>query len=266
MAVSIELKQLIGSNAPLWAGEAEVIRSYWDSPVRTRDTDRRWLLYQCRKEFWDSFADVEKGLFLEPLDRLRAAFPKIDIEIDRHEVLGIARGFVEEFTHYCAFADVYDAIRADGTEKINPHMLKALDDLPENAELAKLRAAHRKDSGQLGLLACEITEGGYCALFSEGVKLQGRGGADDLIASACRLVLDDEFQHMLKGIVGVDEESLDAGDWKRLRKMTNDQMRVRIRMRNAQFSEPLGPGRIDEIFEGKIEPVEFDFERANLNA
>jgi hypothetical protein len=48
--------------------------------------------------------------------------------------------------------------------------------------------------------------------------------------------------------------------------MTNDQMRVRIRMRNAQFSEPLGPGRIDEIFEGKIEPVEFDFERANLNA
>jgi hypothetical protein len=266
MSVSDELRALIDSNAPLWAGEAEVIRAYWASPIRTRQTDLRWLRYQCRKEFWDSFADTEKGLYLEPLDRLRAAFPKIDIEVPRQEILATARAFVEEFTHYCAFADVYDAIRGPGDPKIDPHRLREMGDLPENAALSALRAEHRRSHGELGYHACEITEGGYCGLFAEGVKLEGRGGVDDLIARACRVVYEDEFEHMLKGIVGLDEENLRPRDWQQLRQMTNDQMRLRIRMRNAQFSHPLPEERIQAIFGGRIEPVAFDYERAGLGA
>ena len=266
MAVSPQLRKLIDAITPLFAGEAEVVRSYWTSPVRSRETDLRWLRYQCRKEFWDSFADPQKGLYLEPLDRLRSAFPKIDKEIDRHEVLEIAEMFFAEFAHYVAFADAYDAIRGDSEGKMNPHKLRADGDLPENAELARIRAEHRKKHGALGLRACEITEGGYCALFSEGMKLAGRGGADEAIARACKAVYDDEFGHMLRGIVNLDEEKLGPGDWKLLEQMTREQMQARIRMRNAQFNHPLSEERIQEIFAGRIEPIAFDYARAQLGS
>jgi hypothetical protein len=264
MSISPQLRNLIETLAPLWAGEAEVIRSYWSSPVRTRDTDLRWLRLQCRKEFWDSFADPQKGLYLEPLDRLRAAFPKIDREIDRHEVLDIAEMFFAEFSHYVAFADAYDAIRGPDDPKLDPHLLREQGDSPENAELARIRAGHRRQYGELGMRACEITEGGYCALFSEGMKLEGRPGADGAIARACRAVYDDEFGHMLRGIVNLDEENLTPEDWRRLAEMTREQMQARIHMRNAQFGHPLSEQRIQEIFAGRIEPVAFDYERARL--
>jgi hypothetical protein len=266
MSVSPELRKLIDATAPLWAGEAEVVRSYWTSPVRTRETDLRWLRYQCRKEFWDSFADPQKGLYLEPLDRLRAAFPKIDIEIDRHAVLDIAEMFFAEFSHYVAFADAYDAIRSDDDPRMNPHQLRDDGDLAENAELGRIRAEHRKQHGELGMRACEITEGGYCALFSEGMKLAGRGGADEAIARACQAVFDDEFGHMLRGIVNLDEENLAPADWQLLEAMTREQMQARIHMRNAQFSYPLSQARIREIFAGRIAPVAFDYERAQLGS
>ncbi len=35
MAASAALRDLISASAPLWAGEAEVVRTYWDSPVRS---------------------------------------------------------------------------------------------------------------------------------------------------------------------------------------------------------------------------------------
>jgi hypothetical protein len=266
MTLSSELRSLIDANRPLWAGEAEVVRTYWTSPVRTRETDLRWLRYQCRKEFWDSFADVNKGLYLEPLERLLAAFPKIDTEVDRHEILDVAEMFLAEFSHYVAFADVYDAIRGETDPKMNPHVLREMGDLPENAELARLRAEHRKQHGALGLRACEITEGGYCALFSEGMQLAGRGGVDEQIAAACRAVYDDEFLHMLRGILNLDQESLRAPDWELLRRLTREQMQARIRMRNAQFSHPVSEERIREIFAGRIQPVAFDYERAQLGA
>ena len=48
------IRRLIGVAAPLWAGEAEVVSTYWSSPKRTRDTDLAWLRRQCFKEFWGS--------------------------------------------------------------------------------------------------------------------------------------------------------------------------------------------------------------------
>ena len=95
MGVTEELRRLIDANAPFWAGEGEVIRTYFEASTRTLETDRRWLQVQCRKEFWYSYVDMEKGLYLEPLDRLRDAFPKIDIEVDRQELLDIAHHFVD---------------------------------------------------------------------------------------------------------------------------------------------------------------------------
>ena len=51
MALSDRLTRLIDVSAPLWAGEAEVVRTYWDSPVRNHDSELLWLRRQCSKEF-----------------------------------------------------------------------------------------------------------------------------------------------------------------------------------------------------------------------
>ena len=95
-AASAELKHLIDAAAPYWAGEAEVFRSYWNWAYRSRETDRRWLALQCSKEIWGSgLAPLDKGIFLGPAEQLVAAFPRIDIELDRHAVLDIAEGLRE---------------------------------------------------------------------------------------------------------------------------------------------------------------------------
>lgn len=48
------LQHLVARAAPLWAGEAEVVRSYWTWPRRSVETDMQWLARQSFKEFWGS--------------------------------------------------------------------------------------------------------------------------------------------------------------------------------------------------------------------
>src|SRR4026208_1141046 len=92
-SISAELRQLIDAAAPYWAGEAAVFRAYWDWERRSREADRRWLALQWSKEIWGSgLAPLDKGIFLGPAEQLVAAFPRIDIGLDRHEVLEIAEG------------------------------------------------------------------------------------------------------------------------------------------------------------------------------
>jgi hypothetical protein len=54
MAVNPNLKRLVDLAAPYWAGEAEVVWTYFQSPNRTRETVLLWLRRQCFKEIWGS--------------------------------------------------------------------------------------------------------------------------------------------------------------------------------------------------------------------
>ena len=49
LQASAGLLALIEANAPFWGAEAEVIRSYWDAPIRNTETDRKWLTHQVYK-------------------------------------------------------------------------------------------------------------------------------------------------------------------------------------------------------------------------
>ena len=259
------LHRLIEAATPLWAGEAEVVRTYWTSPKRTFETDLLWLSRQCFKEFWGSGVTRfdQGGIVPGSLKRLSEQSAKVDTGIDRHEFLDALEGVKAEFSHYTFFADVYDAVRPKGTPKLNPGMLE---EWPEEKELTALRFRHREAHGALGLRACRTTEGGYCTLFSEGMKLAGRPGIDGLIADACGKVYDDEFGHMLSGIAGIGEEGLTPDDWSLLEKLIVEQLRQRIRMRNAQFSYPLSEDRVQAIYGGDIQPLAFDYEKAKLAA
>lgn len=265
MATKARLEQLINLAAPYWAGEAEVVRTYWTSAKRTRDTDLRWLARQCFKEFWGS--GVSKydrgGVFLGVMKKLIAQAPEIDVSLERHEVLDVLEGLKAEFSHYCAFADIYDALRPPGAQRLNPQALEAW---PEEDALTALRYRHQDQHGTVGMRACKFTEGGYCALFSEGKALRGKGGVEDKIAAACAIVYEDEFGHMLAGIAGIGEEELGDGDWRLLGELVVAQLQQRIRMRNAQFGHPLSEERVAAIFRGEIEPARFDYQRAGLAA
>jgi len=278
MKASNQLNRLIDVAAPYWAGEAEVFTTYWKWELRTRETDRAWLALQCFKEVWGASTDGrKKGLFLGPLEQLTEMFPKIDTGVDRHEVLDIAEGLWAEFAHYCAFADAYDALALPGEEKINPAALytwrqdNRMPGRTEDDALTALRNEHGERHGKLGHRALRFTEGGYCTLFSEGMKLRdypttGHEKADRAIAEACARVYDDEFGHMLKGVVGLDSEGLSETDWKLMTEISVEQLKGRILMRNAQFGKPLAETRLQEILAGKCKPLPFDYARARLAA
>jgi hypothetical protein len=189
---------------------------------------------------------------------------RIDRGFDRHAALDLAEGAFQEFAHYVAFADAYDAIRGDDDPPIDPYRLRDLKSWPDNEALSDLRAKHRRDHGDIGARAARLTEGGYCSLFSEGMRLKGRGGADEAIATACARVYDDEFEHMLKGIAGLDREGLSPADWNLLGTLAVAQMRLRFPMRNAQFAKPVTETRIAELAAGKADPVAFDYARAGF--
>jgi hypothetical protein len=262
MAVSSNLRTLIDNVAPLFAGEAEIFSTYWDAPGRSNQTDKTWIQRQARKEVWDTPLGDPRGLFVGPLEDLLSDFSSIDDGVPRANILDRLETLYQEFSHYCAFADAYDGLCGPGEKRISPAMLKDVPDWPENEAIRDRRAAIKRDYGALGKRACFFTEGGYCTLFSEGIRLKGRGGADDLIAAACAKVHDDEFEHMRKGILGLDESLPADDDWGLLTELSVELQRLRLPMRNAQFGYPVSEARIVEILEGKIEPVVFDFDRA----
>lgn len=260
--ISTQLRGLITAAAPLWAGEAEVVRTYWDSPVRSRETDLLWMRRQCSKEFNGTGIGEYKnlGVFLGPLTEIREVFPDIDAGTDRHHVLGLIETLHDEFEHYVLIADIYDQVHRSDDPPMAAHELETW---PEDRALADLRHKHLHEHGAIGKRACVFTEGGYCSLFREGRALMGRGGIEDMIATAFTRIYEDEFGHMLAGIVGLDAEGLADDQWVLMEELTVAQLRQRILMRNSQFSFPLADARIEAIYAGDIEPAAFDFEKAS---
>lgn len=272
MALSTELQRLIDVSAPLWAGEAEVVRTYWTSPVRTLETDLLWIRRQCSKEFNGSGIGEYKnmGVFMGPLMELQEVFPNIDTgkpdSISRHYVLELIETLKDEYEHFCLFSDAYDRIKPDGMPSMNPHELQTWD---EDVSLTSLRHGHIATHGKLGIRASRFTEGGYCTLFREGMRAKDIGGAFDaangLIANACTTIFEDEFGHMLEGIAGLDQEGWSADEFKLMEELVVDQLRHRIHMRNAEFSHPLTEERVAAIFDGDIKPEPFDYAAAEAH-
>jgi hypothetical protein len=263
MPISENLRRLIEANAPLWAGEAEIARTYWTSPIRTRETDKLWLKRQCWKEYVGvaMFPGETKDVCLATglAATLREQVPQLDITVDRHELRDEIEKVYAEFTHYCLFADIYDGLLEPDEPRINANRLTVW---PEEDALAKFRAEIRKGSNKRLARATGFTEGGYCTLYSEGAKLRGRPGVDGRIGSACQKVYDDEFGHMMYGVIGVEMDDMTGADWEELTEVTCQILRLRLFMRNAQFSHPVSDARMKEILAGKIEPIAFDYARA----
>jgi hypothetical protein len=253
MAVNENLKRLVDLSAPLWAGEAEVVWSYFQGPRRSKGSDLTWLARQCYKELWGSGVGDRKGLFLGPVEYLRKVYPKIDRGVDRHEVLEVIDGLRAEFYHYCLFADIHDHLTGG---KLDPRSLKGW---PADDRLARMRYQYRDKRGRPGYFAVRFTEGGYCSMYSTGMRLKGSGELNDRIARACEGVYTDEIGHMRAGFVGLARENLKPKEWDEIGTMTRKILLQRIHMRNEQFGFPMTKERIRAIEAGDITPLEFDY-------
>ena len=254
MPIHENLRRLVALAAPLWAGEEEIVRTYFQSPQRTNESDLLWLKRQCFKEIWGSgIGDKKKGLFQGPVAYLDAVFSKIDREVDRHTVLDVIDDLRSEFYHYCLFADIYDYI--SGT-RLNPQQLMGWE---ADETLAHLRYDYRDKRGQLGHFASRFTEGGYCSMFVAGMRLAGTGEPNDRIAKACEQVYNDEIGHMRSGFVGLSQQTLSPAEWDEVADMVHKILLQRLHMRNEQFSYPLSDARLNAIQAGDIEPTPFDY-------
>ena len=61
LAVNEHLRNLVNIAGPYWAGESEVVWTYFHSPDRSKESDLLWLRRQCFKEIWGSgVGDKEK--------------------------------------------------------------------------------------------------------------------------------------------------------------------------------------------------------------
>jgi hypothetical protein len=231
---SAGLLKLIEANAPYWNAEAEVIRTYWDSPIRNLNTDKKWLTHQIYKEYCDGILPY-LALFNECL-------PNANRSEQRQKLLEFSAIIHEEVEHFSMFADLYKILV--GTDyALSPTELKAAGAWPENDALRAARKQHTAESPDIGRRATRFTEGGYVALFTEGKKLAGRNTFDNAVAGVCKKIYDDEFNHMLLGILETDQEKLSNADWLTLETFTVEQMKKRIIMRNAQFSKPVSEKR-----------------------
>lgn len=251
-----ELYTLIRANAALWAGEAEVFGVYFDSATRTAATDAAWLARQCFKEIVDGVAG-RIGVIARGETSFDATQARADAAL-RDEIVRV------ETKHFVAFAIAHAACVREAAADEVAVTPRIGDDWPENYALQSMRARHRRDFGVLGERASAFTEGGYCTLYRAGMARAGGSPRDDAIAAACAQVFDDEWDHMLAGIAGLADETLEAREWETLLALTLAQSRARIRMRDAQFGRPLAEGRLVALEAGAATPLEFDYARAGL--
>ena len=229
---------LVGVAAPYWAGEAEIVRSYFSRP-RTLERDLLWLKAQAFKE--------TRHLRILPADK-REEFWRTGTVADHPEGPEAGRKFAEEMKHFRLLSDlIAELIGA-------PVTMADLVELPQETELQAMRAPYRA-GGELDQAIVNFTEGGGGAIYWVLARIEG-GELERRIAHAFRVIYEDEVIHGPGEIHTIARHATSAQDWRRAERIVEMICRQRLHMRNEMFGFPLSGARIREIGEGEIEPWE----------
>ena len=228
---------VVAAAAPYWAGEAEVVRTYFHRP-RTRAQDLAWLRAQAYKEA-RPFRELPRNWQEEFLQT-----GTVRLHPEGAEAV---QRMAQETQHFRLVAEL---IAEFFGVIVAPTDLLVL---PEDRKLQESRAAYRAGGGEVERAAVGFTEGGGGAMFQVLSQLDG-GELERKIASVFKTIADEEIPHGPLAIYTLAGHAKHESDWQRARTVVQSISRQRLLMRNEMFGHPLGVARIQEIDAGRIEP------------
>lgn len=223
--------------APYWAGEAEVVRTYFNRP-RTPAQDLFWLRAQAYKEA-RPFRDLPK--------HSQEEFLRTGAVQDNPNNADTPQRIIEETRHFWLLANL-----------IGKHFgvtISLSDDLRllEDRKLQELRATYRAGGGKLEQAAVAFTEGGGGAMFQVLSQIEG-GELEQDMASVFARIAAEEILHGPMEIYTIANHARSEADWDRAQRIILTLSRQRLLMRNEMFSFPLSAARLQEIAAGRIRP------------
>lgn len=247
-----------------WAGEAEIVRTYFSNP-RTREDDLRWLKLQAARE-------------LGTVERLLQALPEdlagIETTVDRGSFESFTRSVYEEARHYWLLADIMERIAG---ERPDPRELLALSgcqrerrghpDLPAMTAEIEITQRLLETHGELAEVALGFSEGAGAAIFYMGNKLlelpytsYSGNAVEKAIAEAMGVIFHDEMRHGPVHIPRIAEAIRTDEDLKQARHIITEKAIAHLRLRNETFGNTLTEARMAEIDAGiGVEPLPVDY-------
>ncbi|MFI5266802.1 MAG: hypothetical protein ACHQ7M_05425 [Chloroflexota bacterium] len=249
-AVDTKLDELVEIASPYWAGEYEVVHTFFSEP-RSKQEHIRWLRAQCWKEFWGTLDGHPESIPMRSLKELTELYQALDSPAARHKFLHISEEMYEEFHHYAALADILDDLEG---RHVPPEELESL---PEDRKLTEMRTHIAQSEGELGAFVNKFSEGGGSSMYKAGMEITG-GELEQRIAAAFHVIFDDEIGHMQTGAAGLRRVVKTPDQWDKCKRLVRDVHRQRVRMRNDMFGHLLSDERLAEIDSGKIQPFHRD--------
>lgn len=246
------------------AGEAEIATAYFKSTKRTKDTDALWLEKQAGRELESTFTmlnDVIKATGRSEAKPGQFWVDTINSGIDRRWLEESLFKIKQELNHGNHCVDILEHLTGQPANIVeivrkfnrwNPDP-----SVPNNEEwvaLAKLfrdQEARREPWAKL-ITSEGLLEGGSCGMFYAASILKG-SKLDDMIGRAFKIVLIDERGHGPANLFSVKKYVKTEDDLAGAKEMLRARGEGRLRMRNEQFSHPLGGKRLTEIMDGKVD-------------
>jgi hypothetical protein len=242
-----ELEELV---AKFRAGEAEVAARFFESKSPLGQ-HLDWLRFQVAREArnLEEIADHQRCDLVN----------RVDDSVVREDFVDQLTEDYQEVRHYAMLAYIYEGLSG---EKVNWRELR------EKAKGAPWYHLSRREHGRwaelrengskLELAAALFTRGGGGAVFYGLIALKG-GDYEFLLSEASKIILKDELEHgASEGRDELYKLIQSREDIEISKKIIVEMSRIRLHMRNEQFSGVLPERRIDEISEGSISSLSMD--------
>ena len=231
---------LIDAALPYWEAEGEIAKRFFASQP-SREDQIFWLKAQVWKELHpvDGYFN---GIHKE-LSRLTDLFPKVDVEVDRHDFGFSLRQIVEEFNHYVLFADILEFLTG---APVGPSETVQL---PAEQSLGDTRRGYVSGGNPIDAAAVLFTEGGGARLFREGAKIRG-GELEQKIAAAMQVIYDDERDHFREAALGASAVLRSDADLERIVAAIVDVSRHRVEMRREMFRNAMTAAEVEAFIDG----------------
>jgi hypothetical protein len=226
---------LIDAALPYWEAEGEIAKRFFASNPSSDDQ-----IFWLKAQVWKELHPVDgyfNGIHKE-LSRLTDLFPKVDVEIDRHEFGFSLRQIVEEFNHYVLFADILQMLTG---KPVGPSETVQL---PAEKALGDTRRRLVSGGNPIDSAAVLFTEGGGARLFREGANVRG-GALEQKIAHAMKIIYDDERDHFREAAEQASAVLKTEGDLARIVAGIVEVSAARVEMRREMFRNAMTPAEID---------------------